>query len=37
MVACDSDDCAREWFHLACVGLIVAPSSKSKSLVASPL
>jgi hypothetical protein len=31
MVACDSDDCAREWFHLACVGLKVAPSSKSKS------
>lgn len=30
MVACDSDDCAREWFHLACVGLKVAPSSKSK-------
>lgn len=30
MVACDSDDCAREWFHLACVGLKVAPGSKSK-------
>ncbi|KAL7933535.1 hypothetical protein V8C35DRAFT_57914 [Trichoderma chlorosporum] len=30
MVACDSDDCAREWFHLACVGLKVAPSSKTK-------
>ena len=29
MVACDADDCAREWFHLACVGLKVAPSSKS--------
>lgn len=29
MVACDSDDCAREWFHLACVGLKVAPGSKS--------
>ncbi|MBE3099698.1 MAG: hypothetical protein IMZ44_21490, partial [Planctomycetes bacterium] len=21
MVACDSDECAREWFHLECVGL----------------
>ncbi|KAK5998103.1 Transcriptional regulatory protein PHO23 [Cladobotryum mycophilum] len=30
MVACDSDDCAREWFHLACVGLKVAPNSKTK-------
>ncbi|PTB70977.1 hypothetical protein BBK36DRAFT_1108274 [Trichoderma citrinoviride] len=30
MVACDSDDCAREWFHLACVGLKVPPSSKTK-------
>lgn len=29
MVACDSDDCEREWFHLACVGLKVAPGSKS--------
>lgn len=26
MVACDSEDCAREWFHLECVGLKVAPS-----------
>lgn len=32
MVACDSDDCEREWFHLACVGLKVAPGSKSKSM-----
>lgn len=32
MVACDSDDCEREWFHLACVGLKVAPGSKSKFL-----
>lgn len=30
MVACDSDDCSREWFHLACVGLKVAPGSKSE-------
>lgn len=33
MVACDSDDCAREWFHLACVGLKVAPGSKSKFMM----
>lgn len=25
MVACDSDDCEREWFHLECVGLKVPP------------
>lgn len=30
MVACDADGCAREWFHLACVGLKVAPGSKSE-------
>jgi hypothetical protein len=30
MVACDADGCPREWFHLACVGLRVAPGSKSK-------
>ncbi|KHN97350.1 p33ING1b (ING1) protein [Metarhizium album ARSEF 1941] len=30
MVACDADDCKREWFHLACVGLKVAPGSKTK-------
>ncbi|KID63495.1 p33ING1b (ING1) protein, partial [Metarhizium hybridum] len=28
MVACDADDCKREWFHLACVGLKVAPGSR---------
>jgi hypothetical protein len=26
MVGCDNDSCAREWFHLACVGLKAAPS-----------
>ncbi|KYK55680.1 hypothetical protein DCS_07644 [Drechmeria coniospora] len=31
MVACDADRCQREWFHLACVGLKVAPGSKSES------
>lgn len=30
MVACDADGCVREWFHLACVGLKVAPGSRSK-------
>ncbi|KFH48633.1 Transcriptional regulatory protein-like protein [Hapsidospora chrysogenum ATCC 11550] len=29
MVACDSDECEREWFHLACVGLKVAPAENS--------
>ena len=32
MVACDSDECEREWFHLACVGLKVAPAENSESL-----
>jgi hypothetical protein len=31
MVACDADDCEKEWFHLGCVGLRSAPSSSSKS------
>ncbi|RGP66377.1 hypothetical protein FSPOR_6755 [Fusarium sporotrichioides] len=30
MVACDADECPREWFHLECVGLKVAPTSKAK-------
>ncbi|WZH40198.1 hypothetical protein QYS62_001126 [Fusarium acuminatum] len=30
MVACDADECPREWFHLECVGLKVAPTSKGK-------
>ncbi|KAI9158415.1 Chromatin modification-related protein [Paramyrothecium foliicola] len=30
MVACDAEGCPREWFHLACVGLRVAPGSKTK-------
>ncbi|KEY66433.1 hypothetical protein S7711_06173 [Stachybotrys chartarum IBT 7711] len=30
MVACDAPGCQREWFHLACVGLKVAPGSKTK-------
>jgi len=30
MVACDHDDCEREWFHLDCVGLKAAPPSSGK-------
>lgn len=31
MVACDADGCKREWFHLECVGLKVAPKGNGKS------
>ena len=31
MVACDAQDCPREWFHLECVGLEKAPGKNSKS------
>ncbi|KAH8117142.1 hypothetical protein DFH11DRAFT_983794 [Phellopilus nigrolimitatus] len=30
MIACDADDCEREWFHLGCAGLTEAPKGKSK-------
>ncbi|CRK45081.1 hypothetical protein BN1723_006451 [Verticillium longisporum] len=30
MVACDADTCEREWFHLECVGLKVAPKGNAK-------
>lgn len=30
MVACDADDCEKEWFHLECVGLKVAPRGNAK-------
>ncbi|KAL0940879.1 phd finger domain protein [Colletotrichum truncatum] len=30
MVACDANNCEREWFHLNCVGLKVAPKGSSK-------
>jgi hypothetical protein len=30
MVGCDADDCEREWFHLECVGLKVAPRGNGK-------
>jgi hypothetical protein len=32
MVACDADGCEREWFHLECVGLKVAPKGNGKLL-----
>jgi len=25
MIACDDENCEKEWFHLACIGLTVAP------------
>lgn len=30
MVGCDDKDCAREWFHLSCVGLTHPPNKKGK-------
>jgi hypothetical protein len=30
MVACDNDDCPREWFHLACVNMDKAPNIRTK-------
>lgn len=30
MVACDDEDCRREWFHLECVGLKEAPPENTK-------
>lgn len=30
MIACDNDDCPREWFHLACVHLEKAPIGRTK-------
>ena len=34
MVACDAENCPREWFHLECVGLEKAPGKNSKSKIA---
>jgi len=31
MVACDAEGCAKEWFHLDCVGLKVAPKGNGES------
>jgi hypothetical protein len=30
MIACDNDECAREWFHLACVNLDKPPTGRTK-------
>jgi len=30
MIACDSDDCEKEWFHLTCVGLDELPPRRTK-------
>jgi hypothetical protein len=30
MIACDNDECPREWFHLACVHLQKAPTGRAK-------
>lgn len=30
MVACDAKDCAREWFHLSCVGLTKSPGKNGE-------
>ncbi|KAI0778825.1 hypothetical protein BD413DRAFT_601501 [Trametes elegans] len=27
MIACDDEDCEKEWFHIACVGLTVVPEN----------
>ena len=31
MVGCDGENCAREWFHLECVGLAAPPGKKGES------
>jgi hypothetical protein len=30
MIACDNDDCPREWFHLGCVNLDKPPTGRTK-------
>lgn len=30
MIACDNDECPREWFHLACVNMDKAPNARTK-------
>ncbi|USP80973.1 ankyrin repeat domain-containing protein [Curvularia clavata] len=30
MIACDNDDCSREWFHLKCAGLEKVPTGRTK-------
>lgn len=37
MVACDADDCEKEWFHLECVGLKVPPKTSGKLMLFFPV
>lgn len=37
MVACDNPDCAIEWFHFECVGLVQVPKSKWYCPMCAPL
>ena len=37
MIACDADDCPREWFHLECAGLDQIPGRNGKHLLCFPL
>lgn len=30
MIACDNDDCEKEWFHLTCIGLSELPPRRTK-------
>lgn len=30
MIACDNDECPREWFHLGCVNMDKAPNARTK-------
>ncbi|KAF1816500.1 hypothetical protein P152DRAFT_377843, partial [Eremomyces bilateralis CBS 781.70] len=30
MIACENDDCEKEWFHLPCVGLEQIPPRRIK-------
>jgi hypothetical protein len=32
MVGCDGETCEKEWFHLECAGLKVAPKEKGIAL-----
>jgi len=33
MIACDNDNCEKEWFHLECTGLRTAPGENGKPLL----
>ena len=36
MVGCDAENCEREWFHLQCVGLKVAPKGNGMLILTTP-